>query len=97
MKELNLQMMNKQEAQQLIYNALISYVDDCAGRDTEEAQELDKAWELVKNPELTIRVHLSESDLQDLQDFEEFSWRFPTKEDPDQHINIELFQGDEDE
>jgi hypothetical protein len=89
--------MNKQEAQQLIYNALISYVDDCAGRDTEEAQELEKAWELVKNPELTIRVHLSESDLQDLQNFEEFEWRFPTQEDSSQQVNIQLFQGDEDE
>lgn len=89
--------MNKQEAQQLIYNALISYVDDCAGRDTKEAQELEKAWELVKNPELTIRVHLSEEDLQDLQNFEEFEWRFPTQEDSSQQVNIQLFQGDEDE
>jgi hypothetical protein len=36
--------MNKPEAQQLIYNALIAYVDDCAGRDSEEAKQLEQAW-----------------------------------------------------
>lgn len=87
--------MNKTEAQQIIYNALIAYVDDSAGRYSEEAKQLEKAWKLIKNPELTVRVHLSEEDLQDLQNFEEFNWRFPTKEDPSQQINIELFQGEE--
>jgi len=88
--------MNKQEAIQILHNALAGYVEDSAGAESEEAKAIQKAFDKIKEkPELTIRVHLSESDLQDLQNFEEFSWRFPTKEDPSQQVNIELFQGDE--
>lgn len=90
--------MKTEEAKTIIYNALIAYVDDCAGRDTKEAKELDEAWKkLNEKPELTIRVNVSEEDLQDLQNFEEFNWRFPTQEDPEQSVNVELFQGEEDE
>jgi hypothetical protein len=81
--------MNKPEAQQLIYNALIAYVDDCAGRDSEEAKQLEQAWELVKNPQLTIEVPIAEDELERLQhEDEEFEWNFPTEEDPDQNVKI---------
>lgn len=36
--------MKKADAKTIVYNALISYVDDCAGRNTEEAKELEEAW-----------------------------------------------------
>jgi hypothetical protein len=36
--------MKKADAKTIVYNALISYVDDCAGRGTPEAQELEEAW-----------------------------------------------------
>ena len=81
--------MNKPEAQQLIYNALVSYVDDCAGRDTEEAKELEKAWELIKNPKLTVTVPIAEDELERIQhEDEEFEWHFPTEEDDSQTVTI---------
>ena len=49
---------------------------------------------------LTIRVDLSGQDLQELMQGEEFNWCFPTKENANQEINIELFNSelsDEDE
>ncbi len=88
--------MNKQEAIDTIQNALMGYIEDSAGRDTEEAKAIEKAWELLqKKPELSIEVHCSEGDIQDLQEFEEFNWRFPTLEDSEQSVNVRLFQGDE--
>ena len=60
------------------------------------SKAIEKAWELLqKKPELSIEVHCSEGDIQDLQEFEEFNWRFPTLEDSEQSVNVRLFQGDE--
>jgi len=83
--------MNRQEAKDLLFNALTGYVEDSAGADSEEAKQIQQAWEKLKEkPELTIRVHLSESDLQDLQNFEEFDWSFPTQEDEDQQVKYRI-------
>ena len=40
--------MKKEEALEIVHNALSGYVEDCAGADSEEAQELDEAWNLLK-------------------------------------------------
>lgn len=88
--------MNNKKAKDIIYNALMGYVEDSAGAESEEAKEIQQAWEkLNEKPELSIEVHCSESDLQDLQEFKEFNWRFETLEDSEQSVNVRLFQGDE--
>jgi hypothetical protein len=45
--------------------------------------------------ERTIRVNLTESDLQDLQAGESFEWSFPTEENPDESVTIILYQGED--
>ena len=45
--------MEKSEATQIIHNALAGYVEDCAGADTPEANEIQEAWELIKEPEFS--------------------------------------------
>lgn len=45
--------MNREESKTIVHNALISYVDDCAGRETEEAKQLGEAWNNILEPEIT--------------------------------------------
>jgi hypothetical protein len=40
--------MNKAEAIQIIHNSLVAYIEDSAGADSEEAKDIDKAWEIIK-------------------------------------------------
>lgn len=41
--------MSKEEAIQVVQTALVSYVQDCSGHGTEETNELEQAWELIKD------------------------------------------------
>ncbi len=40
-------------AKRVIANALTSYIEDCAGVGTPEADQIYKAWDKVKEPALT--------------------------------------------
>ena len=84
--------MKREEALQIVFNALSGYVEDCAGAESEEAKEIQQAWELInKKPELTIQVPLEEDELERMQhEGEEFEWEFPTDEDPEQSIKVIL-------
>lgn len=84
--------MNKQEAMDIVFNALSGYVEDCAGAESEEANLIQEAWEKVKEkPELTIQVPLEEDELDRMQhEGEEFEWNFPTDEDSEQTVKIIL-------
>lgn len=48
-KESDYVKISKEEALEIIYTALVSYVEDCAGQDSEEAKEIDEAYEVIKN------------------------------------------------
>lgn len=41
--------MKNSEALAVVHTALTSYVEDCSGVDTPETQELEEAWETVRN------------------------------------------------
>lgn len=41
--------MNISEALEILEVSLIAYVDDCAGRETEEAKQIDKAFQTIKD------------------------------------------------
>tara|TARA_R100001463_G_scaffold6332_6_gene20894 strand:+ start:3894 stop:4130 length:237 start_codon:yes stop_codon:yes gene_type:complete len=45
--------------------------------------------------EYSIKVNLSEEDIYDLQRGREFNWNFPTEEDDNVIIKINLFQGED--
>ena len=40
-------------AKRVISNALTSYIEDCAGAGSPEAEDIEKAWQAVKAPSLT--------------------------------------------
>ena len=45
--------MKRQEATQIIHNALVGYVEDCAGENTPEANEIQEAWDTLKEVDVT--------------------------------------------
>ena len=45
--------MKRAEATQIIHNALVGYVEDCAGADTPEANEIQEAWDTLKEVDVT--------------------------------------------
>ena len=45
--------MKRKKATQIIHNALVGYVEDCAGENTPEANEIQEAWDLIREPSLT--------------------------------------------
>jgi hypothetical protein len=44
--------MKRKEAVEVLHNALTSYVEDCAGANTPEAEEIQKAWDRIQEPTL---------------------------------------------
>lgn len=44
--------MKRDEAITVLHNALTSYVEDCAGADTPEAEEIQEAWDRIQEPTL---------------------------------------------
>lgn len=44
--------MKRDEAVTVLHNALTSYVEDCAGTDTPEAEEIQEAWDRIQEPTL---------------------------------------------
>ena len=45
--------MERPEATQIIHNALVGYVEDCAGENTPEANEIQEAWDTLKEVDIT--------------------------------------------
>ena len=45
--------MERKEATQIIHNALVGYVEDCAGANTPEANEIQEAWDTLKEVDVT--------------------------------------------
>lgn len=45
--------MKRAKAKKVIQNALIGYVEDCAGAETPEANEIQEAWNTILEPEVT--------------------------------------------
>jgi hypothetical protein len=45
--------MKRKEAVEVLHNALTSYVEDCAGANTPEAEEIQKAWDRIQEPSLS--------------------------------------------
>ena len=45
--------MKRNKATQIIHNALVGYVEDCAGANTPEAQQIEKAWDTLKEFNVT--------------------------------------------
>ena len=45
--------MKRQEATQIIHNAFVGYVEDCAGENTPEANEIQEAWDTLKEVDVT--------------------------------------------
>lgn len=81
--------MNRTEAIETLHNALVAYIEDSAGAESEEAKAIEKAWELIKNPKLTVIVPIAEDELERIQhEDEEFEWYFPTEEDDSQNVTI---------
>jgi hypothetical protein len=48
--------MNTTEAINIIYRSLVAYIEDSAGKDTDEAREIDEAYSLV-NSQVSIDIH----------------------------------------
>jgi len=48
--------MKKLEAEQIIHNALLGYIEDCAGENSPEAKQIEKAWNIVKGVKKTKKV-----------------------------------------
>jgi len=46
--------MKKMEAEQIILNALVGYIEDCAGKDSPEAKQIEKAWKIRYQSELNL-------------------------------------------
>jgi hypothetical protein len=46
--------MKKIEAEQIILNALVGYIEDCAGKDSPEAKQIEKAWKRRYQSELSL-------------------------------------------
>ena len=46
--------MKKIEAEQIILNALVGYIEDCAGKDSSEAKQIEKAWKRRYQSELNL-------------------------------------------
>lgn len=40
--------MDKEKAMEILYRSLVAYIEDCAGQGSEEAQEIDEAWDVIK-------------------------------------------------
>lgn len=45
--------MKRDEAVIVLHSALTSYVEDCAGANTPEAEEIQEAWDTIQEPELS--------------------------------------------
>jgi hypothetical protein len=45
--------MKRNKATQIIHNALVGYVEDCAGANSPEAQQIEKAWDTLKEFNVT--------------------------------------------
>ena len=45
--------MNRLHATVVLNNALVGYVQDCAGANSEEANEIQEAWNLIQEPTLS--------------------------------------------
>ena len=43
--------MKPEEAKKIIANALNGYIEDCAGLDSEEAKQIEKAWKVFSTDE----------------------------------------------
>lgn len=41
-------------AKRVIANVLTSYIENCSGAGTPETEQIEKAWEKLKEPKLTI-------------------------------------------
>jgi hypothetical protein len=41
--------MDKETANRIIANALSSYIEDCAGAGTPEAEQIEEAWQVIKS------------------------------------------------
>ncbi len=45
--------MNREESKTVVSNALAGYVEDSAGANTPEAEEIQEAWDNILEPEVT--------------------------------------------
>ena len=45
--------MKRNKATQIIHNALVGYVEDCAGANSPEARQIEKAWDTLKEFNVT--------------------------------------------
>ena len=48
--------MKTTKALNIIYRSLVAYIEDSAGKDSQEAKEIDEAYSLV-NSELSVDIH----------------------------------------
>lgn len=55
--------MEKKEALEIIRIALTGYVEDSAGAESQEAKDIDKAWEIINSVSPTIMDDLNEISL----------------------------------
>lgn len=40
--------MKRDKAEQIIHNALVGYIEDCAGANSPEAKLIEKAWDVIR-------------------------------------------------
>jgi hypothetical protein len=48
--------MKRNKAIKIIHNALIGYVEDCAGENSPEAQQIEKAWDTLNKGIYQVRI-----------------------------------------
>ena len=48
--------MKRNKATQIIHNALVGYVEDCAGANTPEARQIERAWDTLNKGTYQVRT-----------------------------------------
>lgn len=48
--------MKRNKATQIIHNALVGYVEDCAGANSSEARQIEKAWDTLNKGTYQVRI-----------------------------------------